>query len=163
MRWYSPHCSLNYTQTHGLWLASYPSGPQARFWPVALFYWGQNVRRTLFWLTMKQEETWGGRKINTNATWELNYQDVQEIWLPWWLSWEGIHLPCRRPRLDFWVRKIPWRRERLPTPVFWPGEFHGLYNGGLKQLDMTERFSQKMWNVSFSFKSENSVWKAQVK
>ena len=23
---------------------------------------------------------------------------------------------------------IPWRRERLPTPVFWPGEFHGLYS-----------------------------------
>ena len=20
----------------------------------------------------------------------------------------------------------PWRRERLPTSVFWPGEFHGL-------------------------------------
>ena len=20
-----------------------------------------------------------------------------------------------------------WRRERLATPVFWPGEFHGLY------------------------------------
>ena len=27
-----------------------------------------------------------------------------------------------------WVGKIPWRRERLPTPVFWPGEFRGLYN-----------------------------------
>ena len=26
------------------------------------------------------------------------------------------------PSLD---GKIPWRRERLPTPVFWPGEFHG--------------------------------------
>ena len=26
-----------------------------------------------------------------------------------------------------WVGKIPWRRERLPTPVFWPGKFHGLY------------------------------------
>ena len=26
-----------------------------------------------------------------------------------------------------WVGKIPWRREQLPTPVFWPGEFHGLY------------------------------------
>ena len=25
-----------------------------------------------------------------------------------------------------WVGKIPWRRERLATPVFWPGEFHGL-------------------------------------
>jgi len=25
-----------------------------------------------------------------------------------------------------WVRKIPWRRERLlPTPVFLSGEFHG--------------------------------------
>ena len=24
-----------------------------------------------------------------------------------------------------WVGKIPWRRERLPTPVFWPREFHG--------------------------------------
>ena len=22
--------------------------------------------------------------------------------------------------------RFPWRRERLPTPVFWPGEFHGL-------------------------------------
>ena len=24
--------------------------------------------------------------------------------------------------------KIPWRKERLPTPVFWPGGFHGLYS-----------------------------------
>ena len=31
------------------------------------------------------------------------------------------------PGFDSWVEKIPWRRERLPTPVFWPGEFHGLY------------------------------------
>ena len=23
--------------------------------------------------------------------------------------------------------RFPWRRERLPTPVFWPGEFQGLY------------------------------------
>ena len=35
-------------------------------------------------------------------------------------------LHCRRPGFDPWVGKIPWRRERLPTPVFWPGEFHGL-------------------------------------
>ena len=27
-----------------------------------------------------------------------------------------------------WVGKIPWRRERWPTAVFWPGEFHGLYS-----------------------------------
>ena len=33
---------------------------------------------------------------------------------------------------ETWVRslvgKIPWRREGLSTPVFWPGEFHGLYS-----------------------------------
>ena len=26
--------------------------------------------------------------------------------------------------VDSWVRKVPWRREWLPTPVFWPGELH---------------------------------------
>ena len=31
-------------------------------------------------------------------------------------------LQCGRPEFDPWVRKIPWRREWLPTPVFWPGE-----------------------------------------
>ena len=35
------------------------------------------------------------------------------------------NLPAmRRPGLDPWVRKIPWRREWLPTPIFWPGESH---------------------------------------
>ena len=31
---------------------------------------------------------------------------------------------------ETWVRSLgwndPWRSERLPTPVIWPGEFHGL-------------------------------------
>ena len=43
---------------------------------------------------------------------------------------------------DPWVGKIPWKRERLPIPVFWPREFHGLYSPwGRKELDMTERLS----------------------
>ena len=38
--------------------------------------------------------------------------------------------------------KILWRRERLPTPVFWPREFHGLYSlQGRKELDTTEPLS----------------------
>ena len=42
------------------------------------------------------------------------------------------------PGFDPWVGKIPWRRERLPTPVFWSEELHGLYStGGRKELDMT--------------------------
>ena len=35
--------------------------------------------------------------------------------------------------------KDPWRRERLPIQVFWPGEFHGLCNPWDHQkLDTTE-------------------------
>ena len=39
---------------------------------------------------------------------------------------------------DPWVGKIPWRKERLSIPVFWPGEFHVLYSPwGYKDLDTT--------------------------
>ena len=67
--------------------------------------------------------------------------------LPLWLSWWRIHLQCRRPEFNPLVGKIPWRRERLPTPVFWPGEFHGLYSlWGLKESEMTEKLSLSLWN-----------------
>ena len=32
---------------------------------------------------------------------------------------------CKRCRFDCWVRKIPWRRQWQPTPVFLPEKFHG--------------------------------------
>ena len=41
------------------------------------------------------------------------------------------------------VAKIPWGRDQLPTPAFWPGEFHGQrslagYNPwGRKESDTT--------------------------
>ena len=35
------------------------------------------------------------------------------------------HRRCKRPGLNPWVGKIPWRRAGLPTPVFLPGESHG--------------------------------------
>ena len=34
------------------------------------------------------------------------------------------NLPGRRSGFEPCIGKIPWRRERLPTPVLWPGEFH---------------------------------------
>ena len=38
--------------------------------------------------------------------------------------------------------RFPWKRERLPTPVFWPGEFHGLYSPwGHKELGTIEGLS----------------------
>ena len=67
---------------------------------------------------------------------------------PLWLSWQRIHLQCRRPGFDPWVGKIPWRRERLSTPVFWPGEFHGLYSPwGHKDSDTTEQLSHTYIHV----------------
>ena len=44
---------------------------------------------------------------------------------------------------ETWVQSQGWEdpleRERLPTPVFWPGEFHGMYSPwGHKESDMTE-------------------------
>ena len=35
---------------------------------------------------------------------------------------------CTRPGFDSWAGTITWRREWLLTPVFLPGEFHGLYS-----------------------------------
>ena len=40
---------------------------------------------------------------------------------------------------NLWIRKIRWRRERLPTPVFGPEEFHGLVHGVAKsQTELSE-------------------------
>ena len=47
-------------------------------------------------------------------------------------------------RFHPWVRKIPWRREWQPTPVFLPGECHGQRNlacytpWGHKESDTTK-------------------------
>ena len=42
-----------------------------------------------------------------------------------WRRRSRIYLQCRRSWVWSLVRKIPWRREWQPIPVFLPGEFHG--------------------------------------
>ena len=55
----------------------------------------------------------------------------------------------RRPRFDPWVGKIPWRRERLPTAIFWPGEFHRLYSPwDRKELDRLSDFHLTYLTIS---------------
>ena len=72
----------------------------------------------------------------------------------WLGEYKNKNLICavyKRPRFHPWVGKIPWRREWLPTPVFWPGDVHGqrlltVYSPrGCKELDMTERLSLMDW------------------
>ena len=67
--------------------------------------------------------------------------------LPWLLSGKETSCQCRRQRHGYnpWVRKIPWRREWLPTPVFLPGKSHGQRNlmgnspCARKELDTTDQ------------------------
>ena len=59
----------------------------------------------------------------------------------------GKNLPAMQ---ETWVQSLswedPWRRDRLLTPVFWPGEFYGLYSPwGHKESDTTECLSLSVW------------------
>ena len=55
---------------------------------------------------------------------------------PFMCSWASLvaqlvkNLPAMQ---ETWVQ-YPWRRAKLPTSVFWPGEFHGLYSQSHTQL-----------------------------
>ena len=43
--------------------------------------------------------------------------------IPRWHSGKESACQCRRLGFDPWVRKIPWRKKRQPTPVFLPERF----------------------------------------
>ena len=60
------------------------------------------------------------------------------------------NLPAVR---ETWVQSLGWEdpleKERLPTPVFWPGEFQELYSPwGRKVSGTTEQISHSMWDRS---------------
>ena len=55
---------------------------------------------------------------------------------------EGNSYPSQYSCLGNPMGRGPWRREWLPTPVFRPGEFHGLYSSwDRKESDATERLT----------------------
>ena len=53
---------------------------------------------------------------------------------------------------EIWVRKIPWRRERQPIPVFSPGEFHGQMSHGLQFMEL-QRVGHSWVTFTFHFSS----------
>ena len=60
----------------------------------------------------------------------------------------------KRHAFDPWVRKNPWRREWLPTPVFLPKESHGQRSlagyspWGCEQSDTTEQLTLSVRSTS---------------
>ena len=69
----------------------------------------------------------------------------------------------QEPGFRLWIWKILWRRGQLPTPVFWPGEFHGLYGSrGHKESDKTATFTLASL-VAQTVKNLPAMWQTWVR
>ena len=80
----------------------------------------------------------------------------EAIGYPLQYSWASLmaQLVKNLPAMwETWVRslvgKIPWRRERLSTPVFWPGESHGLYSHGVAKSQTRLNDFHFTWRKTF--------------
>ena len=104
---------------------------------------------------------WGCKELDTQLRdWTTTGgKDLREIRIisetslvtQWW----RICLQCRKCRwlqFDPWIRKIAWRREWQPTPVFLPGKSHaqrsvvGYSPWGCKESDATERLTLSLYS-----------------
>ena len=87
--------------------------------------------------------------IHLKNCWKDVYQNINSY--PQWVSLVAQtvkNLPAmQETQVSSWVRKISWRREWLPTPVFLPGEFHGqkslagYSSWSCKELDTIEQLT----------------------
>ena len=78
--------------------------------------------------------------------WTQVYRMVGRYFPVWATAGKESACNVGRPGFDPCTGMIPWRREQLPTPVFWAGEFHGLYYPwGCKETDRTEQLSVTWW------------------
>ena len=68
--------------------------------------------------------------------------NINNSWLSFTVQLVKNTPVMQETQFDSWVGKIPWRRDRLMIPVFWPGEFHGLHSPWAhKESDTTEQLS----------------------
>ena len=101
-------------------------------------------------LQYKIQWEWKASLINYNSTAvnSVNYLSYREI-LGFPGGSDGKESTCKVGDLGLipGLGRCPWRRERRPTPVFLPGEFHGQRSlagyspWSCKELDMTEWLS----------------------
>ena len=100
--------------------------------------WLSGSWRSLLYIIMGFPDSSVGKESACNAGEAssipgLGRSPGEGIGYPLQYSWVSLvaqlvkNLPTTsRCGFDPWVGVILWQREWLPTPVFWPGEFHGL-------------------------------------
>ena len=115
------------------------------FWPMSIVFWGVGE---------SFPDSSVGKEFTCNAGDPGSVPDSgriarEGIGYPLQYSWISLvaQLMKNPPGMpETWVGKIPWRKERLPTPVFWPGELHGLYSPWCcKESDMSEWLSLSLF------------------
>ena len=88
---------------------------------VMLFYRKRRWKHLSCTCCEVQKRAWWGNVLKI-ITYSINVQVSQVA------QWQRIHLPKQEIQ-ETWVwslsREIPWRRKWTPTPVFFPGKFHG--------------------------------------
>ena len=109
-----------------LWAAFPPLDPSARLGPLPA---GWTQGSCTFYLEA------GSRVQKTEVTGLVKgcalYQPCHFLYssgqsgLSWWLSGKESTCQCRRHRCGPLARKIPWRRQWQPTPIFLPGKPRG--------------------------------------
>ena len=101
---------------------------------------GQGAQGNTDWTSAPRRPIWSPKTQLSETT--LSSSPPNLLFLPLLSLWRSAMQPCRASLVaqlvknpfamwvsgfDPWI-EIPWRRERLPTPVFWSGELHELYS-----------------------------------
>ena len=121
-----------------------------------------------FWSKLKTKIT----PLLGNAQLGWKSRNTTTKLLPQWISHPFVCMPLptgfpdqtvkslpavRETWIDPWVGKIPWRRKWQPTPVFLPGESHGLRS--LVGYSPRGRRVGHNWVTSLSFFFHNGLAK----
>ena len=140
-------------QLHGLQHARLPCPVSEKPVSITLMHPGSNMHKLGFCLKWKGRTKPLSQKSNI---WPLEPTRDQVIGLSrinhivYWCfpsggaSGKESTCQCKKQGSNPWIRKIPWRRAWLPSPVFLPGESHGQRSlagyspRGRKESDTTE-------------------------
>ena len=138
-------------------------------------WWCVNVGSSV----VRNAPLWWGMLIMGEATRMWGQREISILLLillwAWNCSWASLMAQMAknpsasgRPGFNPWVGKIPWRREWLPTPVFWPGELHGQRSlaadspWGRKESDTTKWLSLSLRYMKTKLNIENLWLKAKL-